>query len=319
MKKVLLCMPCFNCFSITRLALTTLLESDRDLFDVVVVENGTDRDLHNYLKELSRTHPHVEHYKAPTNLGVSASLNEGIDRCMSGDYRYMGILNNDLVFRDNFVEKMLAEFVTYPEEPAIGSIFSGNYDDCGFSDKYYKKTIEALSHKTVAGMDMTELVACLQSIYGPDFHRVVGTLETPGLIAEGNFACVFLERGVLEQVGYLDEWYYPGMLGDSDYYRRMAQFSIAVKRSKNVYVHHWESVTMHKCQLVEGRECHDRYALGKQVRPQIDCVLDSCIHNDNGKCLRGLTGKSWPPRCTEYRFDSEYSTKDGRDSLWRNE
>lgn len=108
----------YNNSAYTREAVSSLLKSGEDEYRIVVVDNNSDGENVETLKNLANEFQHVELILNKENVGYFSGLNLGIRRLRSSqpDLTIMVVGNNDLVFPANFADSMrknLALFEKY--------------------------------------------------------------------------------------------------------------------------------------------------------------------------------------------------------------
>jgi GT2 family glycosyltransferase len=98
----------YNNTAYTREAVYSLEKNDGDEIRIVVVDNNSDAENVEALKELAKELPHVELILNKENVGYFKGLNLGIRKLRSSqpDVDVMVIGNNDLVFPNDFGESI---------------------------------------------------------------------------------------------------------------------------------------------------------------------------------------------------------------------
>lgn len=201
----------------------------------------------------------------PTNLGFSGGNNVLIRRFLT-DKRVSHILmaNSDLSFTDFSIDRMLALGLD-AVGPVTGS--AGN-----------TQTIET-------GLDLPMSVSSLGQInaFAADRWRIFGnsTTEVPMLV----FFCVLLSRKLMEQVGELDERFYPGSYEDDDYCLRMVESGYKLYCARGVFICHWGSKSFSTLAFSQrkhiGDENRARFEekwskpwVSRAADPLVSCVQD---------------------------------------------
>jgi GT2 family glycosyltransferase/glycosyltransferase involved in cell wall biosynthesis len=198
-----------------KLCLASLWEkSNYPNFEVIVVDNGSQPDVVDFLEATARQEPRLKLILNRENLGFARANNIGI--AAASDCDYLVLLNDDTVVTQGWLAKM----VRYLDDPRIGLVgpvtnWTGNearievgYDDLdqmdGFAGSYTREH---------AGR----------------------SFDIPMLA----MFCVGLRRELLDRLGPLDERFGVGLFEDDDYSLRVRQLWYRVICAQDIFIHHW--------------------------------------------------------------------------------
>ena len=112
MKKVALVVLSWNKFEkTTKLFLDSLYKfTSKDLFDLIWVDNASSDETVDYVENYAKQRDNINLIKNSENLGYSKGNNIGIKLALQGEYEYIGLLNNDILFTPNWLETVLDGF-----------------------------------------------------------------------------------------------------------------------------------------------------------------------------------------------------------------
>ena len=96
-------MPVYNHALYTYRAVEALIESTASPFELIMIDDGSTDDTHDYAMELSDRLKEVFYYgRNPKNEGVHRSWNAGLRAAFSRNPDYIAIVNNDVRFTKNW-------------------------------------------------------------------------------------------------------------------------------------------------------------------------------------------------------------------------
>ncbi len=91
--------------------LDSVLNQGYENFEVLIVDNGSDDNSVDYVKEIQKNHSNVKLLKNEKNLGFAFGNNKGIDRILEeGKSEYIVFLNNDVKVASDWLENLLEGF-----------------------------------------------------------------------------------------------------------------------------------------------------------------------------------------------------------------
>ncbi|CCP09612.1 Glycogen synthase [Stenotrophomonas maltophilia SKK35] len=168
------------------------------------------------------------------NLGFSGGNNVGIKALLEDStISQICLLNSDVIVTNGWMDRQLAH--GYPVVSAV--------------------TNRADSEQCVPDLNALDLqqVAASAKAFDKAYQQVADQAEQRyrefrGCVQECDvtFFCVFIERGALEDVGLLDETFFPGGFEDDDYCLRLSEKGYAIALARDVYIHHFGSASFGK-------------------------------------------------------------------------
>ncbi len=177
---------------------------------LIIVDNGsTEEGLREYLSSL-KDGPNVrlEVIFSSTNEGFSRGMNKGMERSSAP---YVCLLNNDLILTEGWLEEMIKVAVS---GPSIGIV---NPSSNNFGLRFGKDTtLEEFARGF--GRHSGEWV---------EMNACVGF-------------CMLIKRGVIDNIGFLDDKYGYAYFEDTDYSRRAQAAGFKCVMAKGCYVFHEE-------------------------------------------------------------------------------
>lgn len=224
--KIPILMPVFGNLEYTQKAVASLIKhTDPNLFECLIIDNGSTDDTPTYLKWLVSTHP--QNFRVVTlekNLGFGGGLNRGFDLISSLQWEYVVVANNDLIFTPKWLENML-ETMTTSKIPKLGIVgpmsnFAGGSQ--GMQANY--RTIEDLDAFATAHHEQNK---------GRNHEAgvVVGLL-------------MLISRGFFDEVGTFDERFFPGTWEENDLELRGALKGWRYVVDESTFIHHFGSKTI---------------------------------------------------------------------------
>ena len=215
MKKVVIIALTYNKYeAATKYFLESLYQyTDTNLFDIVVVDNGSSDCTVEKLQEFSKDKDNFTLICNPENLGYSKGNNIGIKSVLDKNYEYIALLNNDIMFTPNWMEDTLSIFET-------------------------DKKLGMVSPRIQKGKQIT--IENYLTKYKKYLSRFEGDCEYS---LEPLFCCVFIKKEVIDKIGLMDEAFTPAFWEDNDYSFRAMYAGYALARSNKTFVFHNHSTT----------------------------------------------------------------------------
>lgn len=195
----------------TKLFLDSLYKyTNTELFDLVIVDNASTDGTSDYLKEFSTQNSNITLIFNDENLGYSKGNNIGIKKALEGEYEYIALLNNDILFTPNWLENTLKGFEL---DEQLGMLSPRNNEKCKLTPSNYIK----------------------------GYKRYLGRFKKPlRYVVTPFFSCVVIKREVIDKIGLMDEAFTPAFWEDNDYsFRAMyAGYSLAYINSAFIFHNH---------------------------------------------------------------------------------
>ena len=207
--------PSCNNFEYLRLCLDSIwCKTSYPNFEVVVVDNGSDPEVLEYLAELASVEPRLKVIENGQNLGFARANNIAI--AASADSEYVVLLNDDTVVTHGWLSRLIEHL----QDEGIGLVgpvtnWTGN---------------EAKIDVPYASIEDLDAFA---RRHGRE-HR--GRQFDISVLA---MYCVAMRRSLLDEIGPLDERYRVGMFEDDDFAMRVRRAWRRVVCVEDVFIHHW--------------------------------------------------------------------------------
>lgn len=205
----------FNNYAETTGKCLAALAADPDFrtWEVIVVDNASDADTQQRLKEAKRFYPEVNFVLNPRNVGFAAGNNTGI-KLASGEI--LILLNSDAFPAPGMLARLVEHFAHDTQLGMVGPVTNaaGN-EQCIYTQDV---TVEENMREGLlyAASGKTEIL----SAYRLDFF------------------CVAIPRRVFEQVGELDEDFGRGYYEDLDYSLRVKAAGYRLGVAEDTFVYH---------------------------------------------------------------------------------
>lgn len=161
-----------------------------DNFEIIVVDNASTNDSVNILKEWNHTHSLFKLIVSPQNNGYAAGNNIGISYAINNNFRYVLIINNDILFKDPLtINKLL---MPLQMEPNVGVTSPKLVSMNGTPDPpiYYRKPT------------FHDLTWRMFSFYKKRFKED-DSIDKEVYAPRGS--CMMLSAKILQEIDYLDE------------------------------------------------------------------------------------------------------------------
>lgn len=201
--------------------LSSLKKIDYDNYKILLIDNHSTDDSVSAVK---KTFPDLEIMVNEENLGYAEGNNVGIKHALTGDAKYVLLLNNDTIVDPQFIKNMVA---TAEKDKSTGIVGSKIY--------YYKYDGKDNVINSIGGMinyntGSVRLFGYREIDEGQhDMAREVDYVEG---------ACIMIKKDVFDRIGYLNPKYFM--------YWEETDFCTRAKRSGFKVVTSPEAVIWHK-------------------------------------------------------------------------
>lgn len=228
-----------NASEAVRITLASLRRAFNETpFNLILIDNASEllerekirADMMRHIIETGSSWCYIEKEK---NLGFAGANNIGISRFLQNEeISHICLLNSDVIVTDHWLDRLLAN---------------------GF-DIVSAVTNRADSEQCIPVDYQIEIGECLDKtsgvIYEEIYKRVSDFSERwykawcgNSVETEPTFFCVLLTQEVFHTIGLLDETFFPGGFEDDDYCFRAKQAGYRPHLARDVFIHHWGSVS----------------------------------------------------------------------------
>ena len=205
--------------AVTQKCLASLARHTPGPHEIIIVDNGSDAETRDYLKNYARRRKHVVLIRNRVNKGFAAGNNQAL-AVAQGDY--LLLMNNDTVVTRNWLRGMISVFYRYPDVGIVGPV--SNYVSG-------PQQIKAADYRNLKEMQQ----------FADNWRRThLGEVRfTPRLV--GFF--LLLRREVVCAVGGLDERFGSGNFEDDDFCFRAARAGFKSGIAYDIFIHHYGNRT----------------------------------------------------------------------------
>ena len=198
----------------TKPYVTSLYEfTDANLFDLIVVDNASTDGTVEFLKEFSKQKDNITLIFNDENLGYSKGNNIGIKKALEGNYEYIALLNNDILFTPSWLENTIKGFEL---DKQLGMLSPRNNEHCQLTPSNYLQ-----GYKKYIGK----------------FKNALKYVVTPF------YSCVIIKREVIDKIGLMDEEFSPAFFEDNDYSFRAMYAGYSLGYINTAFIFHNHSMT----------------------------------------------------------------------------
>ena len=207
----------YNQLDYTKVFIQSLYQFTKVPFELIIVDNNSNQDTIDLLKELEKSDYSIKVIFNNKNLGFPKGINQAI-KAASGNY--ILIANNDIVVTKGWIERMLKIAESDPKIGLVGPI-SNLVSGRQLDENSQYRTMEEM-HNYAAEVKQKNKGEILE------FPRVA-------------FLCTLIKKEVIEKIGGLDERFSPGNFEDDDYCLRAQKAGFKTVIVKDVFIHHFGS------------------------------------------------------------------------------
>ncbi|WP_024617894.1 glycosyltransferase [Pseudomonas kilonensis] len=220
-EKVSIVLVTYNNLNLTIQCVNSILRNTTwPNYQLIVVDNGSEDGTGDYLERLRQDVPTAKVILNPDNRGFAAANNQGL-READGDI--LLLLNNDTVVPDGWLDPL----VRHLSDPSIGLI---------------GPVTNAVGNEAKIEVSYTDIQQ-MQDFADRYTEACKGQSFDISMLA---MFCVAFRRGILEEVGYLDEAFGIGMFEDDDYSRRVQAAGYRTVCAEDAFIHHYGQASFRK-------------------------------------------------------------------------
>ncbi|GIW05682.1 MAG: hypothetical protein KatS3mg060_0487 [Dehalococcoidia bacterium] len=200
--------------------LSSLLAQTLGNVEVILVDNASTDDT---VRLIERTAPQSLLIRNDRNLGFAGGMNVGIRAARAP---VVVLLNQDVVLDPDCLERIAATFAEDDRTGAVGAkIYAPNRLVLQHAGGYLEPPLALGHHYGYGELD-------------------VGQYDSPRDVEYVTGAVLGLRRAALEEVGLLDEQFWPGYFEEVDLCRRLREAGWRVRYQPAAVAIHWESSSL---------------------------------------------------------------------------
>lgn len=109
--------PVYNGQEYVAEAVSSVLQSDYDNFEIILVNDGSTDNSKKLCNDLASKHPNIRVFSFPKNRGMSHALNKGISHARG---EYIARINQDDIMLSDRLSKQVAFLEDHPQHVAVG-------------------------------------------------------------------------------------------------------------------------------------------------------------------------------------------------------
>lgn len=212
----------YNNRDLNRLCLESLLaRTEWPNREIIAVDNASSDGTPELLAELCRRHSDFRVIALDRNRGFPAAANAGLAQAAGA---YLVLLNNDTVVPRGWATALIRHLARDPKLGLVGPVTNAIANEARVEVGY---------------ADLRDFPA-----WAADWMRLHDGQTFP--ISMLAFFCVAMRRELLDDVGFLDERFGPGLFEDGDYNRRARARGWEVCCARDAFVHHWQMASFRR-------------------------------------------------------------------------
>ncbi|MCL6098899.1 MAG: glycosyltransferase [Bacteroidetes bacterium] len=207
----------YNALNYTKEFIASLQKYTTGDYELIVIDNCSTDGTQSYLDGLGKKYENIKIVLNNENKGFPAAVNQGI---LESRGEYIVVANNDIVFTDQWLEKMIESAASDNKIGMVGPI--SNIVSGVQIDKDTKYTSLDGMHEYASSISAKNKNEKLF------FPRIA-------------FLCTLIKKEVIDKIGGLDERFSPGNYEDDDFCLRAQLAGFKTVIAKDVFIHHYGS------------------------------------------------------------------------------
>lgn len=258
-----------NALEDVRLCLDSILNSDypRDLLNLIIIDDGSDRDTAEYLARFEATHANVQLHRSGVASGYTKAANRGL-RASSSDF--VVTLNSDTIVPRKWLIKVIPVLTSNPYVGIVGPLSNAA------TWQSVPDVIAADGTFAVNALPEAVTVDAMDAIVEKAWAEIGIFPHTPIL----NGFCLVMKRAVFEKIGLFDEKSFPRGYGEeNDFCFRASDAGFRLLVAANTYVFHAKSKSFGKVKRNELALAGSMAFKAKYPSHRIKLASDSMKNN----------------------------------------
>lgn len=164
------------------------------------------------------------------NLGFSGGNNYGIKEFSKNtDITHYCLLNSDVIVNDYWLDRLLKHNKNF-----ISCVTNKADSNQCIPVNYDFNIVDCLNSEGTLNKQYFDIVNKFAGVWHNTWSgNIVAT--------EPTFFCVLISRSIIDQIGLLDETFFPGGFEDDDYCMRASSANISTWLARDVFIHHFGS------------------------------------------------------------------------------
>ncbi len=250
MDNITLIMTTWNALEHVKFTINSLYKNTEN-FKLIVFDNGSKKEVVEFLKDLEKTKDNIRIIYSPENIGVWKSRNEAAKLV---DTELMGIIDSDIAFQKNWLP-ILAE---YFNDEKVGQV--GPMKLFGHLNHPYVNIPMHLAWRDIEKEDLTLNTKLTKYLGYKSFEQFLQDLiehnngfdepvEVPPHCISG--CCMITRTNLFLSPQVVDPEYAKSKYGfeDMDYSWRLNELGYKIIISSKVYIHHFEHSSVEENKL----------------------------------------------------------------------
>ncbi|MFA9556919.1 glycosyltransferase family 2 protein [Evansella sp. AB-rgal1] len=198
-----------NNLAITRKCLHSIYKYTKQPYEIIIIDNGSDKSMIKYLKKLQD----IKLICNEENRGFSGGCNQGL-KVAKG--KQILLLNNDTVVSHNWLKNLSSALYS---DKTVGMV--GPVSNAALPQQLY--------HANYSNFIEYHRFASMHNIHNPNRWKSVAVLSG---------FCLLFKKEVLKKIGILDERFTLGTYEDIDFSYRAFRSGYKMIVAGDTYVHH---------------------------------------------------------------------------------
>jgi len=188
--------------------------TDRDIYDLAILNNGSTDETYNYCEQLKQEYSNVYIYHNVENIGFPKGHNFLLKEMDYSKYDYVVLANNDIEVYENWLNILI--------------------EGCRHSNSYMVAPVNRVRGQLIVGGKLLNKEAKGEYVYLEEEKKRIDWLQ---------FSCVLIKSEVFGMIGFLEEAFGLGYYEDVDYCLRMKQANLPFSTLTNLIIEHYDGVT----------------------------------------------------------------------------